>query len=116
MSEQIAKSVSRALLSYLELLATSGLVKIGLRATLHPENVSVAANIKEYDPGDNLIDNFVFYNHQVCYEAGSLHTKLGTLYMKALDNELIPVLHSQATNLSLDTPIILELIFHILDD
>lgn len=52
----------------------------------------------------------------MCYEAGSQHTKLGTLYMKALDNELIPVLHNQATNLNLDTPIVLELIFHILDD
>ncbi len=52
----------------------------------------------------------------MCYEAGSQYTKLGTLYMKALDNELIPVLHNQATNLNLDTPIVLELIFHILDD
>lgn len=40
LSEQIAKSVSKALLSYLDLLATSGFVKLGLRATLHTENVS----------------------------------------------------------------------------
>lgn len=41
LSEQIAKSVSKALLSYLDLLATNGFVKLGLRATLHTENVSL---------------------------------------------------------------------------
>lgn len=40
LSEQIARSVTKALLSYLDLLATSGFVKLGLRATLHTENVS----------------------------------------------------------------------------
>lgn len=53
---------------------------------------------------------------QVCYEAGSQNTKLGPLYMNSLDNELIPMLHRQATNLQLDSPIIVELLFHILDE
>lgn len=51
---------------------------------------------------------------QVCYEAGSNYQKLTPLYMNALDNEIIGVLHNQATNLSIDTSIVLELVFHIL--
>lgn len=35
--------------------------------------------------------------------------------MNALDNELVPTLHRQASNLHIDTPVVLELIFHILD-
>lgn len=36
--------------------------------------------------------------------------------MNPLDNELIPTLHRQASNLISDaSPLILELIFHILD-
>lgn len=35
--------------------------------------------------------------------------------MNALDNELIPTLDRQASKLLTDTPIILELVFHILD-
>lgn len=58
---------------------------------------------------------FFFKNSQVCYEAGSQHAKLAPLYMNALDNELIGTLHQQANNLHIDTPIILELIFCILD-
>jgi Domain of unknown function (DUF3480) len=40
LSEQIARSTCLALLSFLDLLATNGLRKIGLRVTLDPENVS----------------------------------------------------------------------------
>ncbi|XP_037925366.1 LOW QUALITY PROTEIN: zinc finger FYVE domain-containing protein 9 [Hermetia illucens] len=89
-SEQIAKSASSALVSFLDLLAASGCVRIGLRVTLHQDNV--------------------------CYETGSLNSKLPPLYMNALDNELIPTLHRLGTSLhGIGKPIIFELIFHILD-
>lgn len=89
LSEQIARSASVALLSFLDLLAANGLTKLAIRATLDQD--------------------------QVCYEAGSNYDKLAPLYMNALDNELIPTLHRHATNLQLDQTICLELIFHILD-
>lgn len=89
LSEQIAKSVSMALVSFLDLLAANGLVKLAVRATLDQD--------------------------QVCYEAGSNYEKLAPLYMNALDNELVPTLHRQATNLQLDQSIVIELVFHILD-
>lgn len=89
LSEQIARSASMALVSFLDLLATNGMTKLAIRATLDQD--------------------------QVCYEAGSNHDKLAPLYMNALDNELIPTLHRQATNLQLDQTICLELIFHIMD-
>lgn len=89
LSEQIARSASIALVTFLDLLAANGLFKLAIRATLDQD--------------------------QVCYEAGSNYDKLAPLYMNALDNELIPTLHRQATNLQLDQTIIIELIFHILD-
>lgn len=89
LSEQIARGASVALVSFLDLLATSGLTKLAIRATLDQD--------------------------QVCYEAVSNNYKFPPLYMNALDNELIPTLHRQATNLQLDQTICLELIFHILD-
>lgn len=88
-SEQIARSASMALVSLLDLLATNGMTKLAIRATLDQD--------------------------QVCYEAGSNYDKLAPLYMNALDNELIPTLHRQATNLQLDQTISLELVFHIMD-
>lgn len=39
LSEHIARSAAAALVTYLDLLAASGFLKIGLRATLHLENV-----------------------------------------------------------------------------
>lgn len=88
LSEQIARSASMALVSFLDLLSTS-MTKLAIRATLDQD--------------------------QVCYEAGSNYDKLPPLYMNALDNELIPTLHRQATNLQLDQTICLELVFHIMD-
>jgi len=38
-AEQLARSASMALLPFLDLLATAGINKIGLRATLDQENV-----------------------------------------------------------------------------
>lgn len=46
LSEQIARSASKALVSFLDLLAASGFVKIGIRATLHLENVSISVSSK----------------------------------------------------------------------
>uniref|UniRef100_A0A1L8E370 Putative smad anchor for receptor activation n=1 Tax=Nyssomyia neivai TaxID=330878 RepID=A0A1L8E370_9DIPT len=88
-AEQIAQSTAVALVSFLDLLAANGLRRIGLRTTLDQETV--------------------------CYEAGSHQQKLPPLYMDVLDNELIPTLHRQVTNLQIDNPIIVELIFDILD-
>ncbi|GAB0086897.1 Zinc finger FYVE domain-containing protein [Sergentomyia squamirostris] len=88
-SEQIAQSTAVALVSFLDLLAANALRRIGLRTTLDQETV--------------------------CYEAGSCGQKLPPLYMDVLDNELIPTLHRQVTNLQIDNPIIVELIFDILD-
>ncbi|TMW39663.1 hypothetical protein DOY81_015257, partial [Sarcophaga bullata] len=62
MTEQIARSTSMALVPFLDLLAASKSTKIGLRATLHQDNV--------------------------CYEAGTRGSKLPPLYMNALDNHL----------------------------
>lgn len=39
LSEKIARSASIALVSFLDLLAASGYIKIGLRANLHLDNV-----------------------------------------------------------------------------
>lgn len=89
LSEQVAKSACTALVAFLDLLASNGFHKIGLRIMLDSENVS--------------------------YEAGSQFNKLGPLYMNALDNELIGTLNRQANNLALDQQIIIELIFHILN-
>uniref|UniRef100_A0A1Q3F4J8 Putative smad anchor for receptor activation n=1 Tax=Culex tarsalis TaxID=7177 RepID=A0A1Q3F4J8_CULTA len=89
LSEQVAKSACTALVAFLDLLASNGCHKIGLRIMLDSEQVS--------------------------YEAGSQYNKLGSLYMNALDNELIGTLNRQANSLHLDQQIIVELIFHILD-
>ncbi|XP_058467089.1 zinc finger FYVE domain-containing protein 9 [Malaya genurostris] len=89
LSEEMAKSACTALVAFLDLLASNGCLKIGLRIVLDTENVS--------------------------YEAGSQFSKLGPLYMNALDNELIGTLNRQANTLHLDQQIIVELIFHILD-
>ena len=51
---------------------------------------------------------------QVSYEAGSNEKKLPALYMNDLDSELIPVIH-RAASMNEDGPLILELIFYILD-
>ncbi|XP_055599672.1 zinc finger FYVE domain-containing protein 9 [Uranotaenia lowii] len=89
LSEQVARSACMALVAFLDLLASNGFLKIGLRIMLDAENVS--------------------------YEAGSQFSKLGPLYMNALDNQLIGTLNHQANNLHLDQQIVFELIFHIMN-
>ncbi|KAL3271061.1 hypothetical protein HHI36_021561 [Cryptolaemus montrouzieri] len=88
-SESIAKATCQALVKYLDLLVSNSFYKIGLRVNLHVENVS--------------------------YSAGSNNVKLPPIYMKSLDNELIPVLHRITSNNIAEKPIILELIFRILN-
>lgn len=90
LAEHVARSACIALVTFLDLLAANGLVKLALRATLDPD--------------------------QVCYEAGSNYEKLAPLYMNALDNELVPTLHRQASNLQLEQSITIELVFHILEE
>ncbi|XP_073812365.1 smad anchor for receptor activation [Musca autumnalis] len=87
MTEQIARSTSMALVPFLDLLVASKSTKIGLRATLHQDNV--------------------------CYEAGARGSKLPPLYMNALDNHLIPTLHGISSGI--EEALILELIFYILN-
>ncbi|XP_077274270.1 smad anchor for receptor activation isoform X2 [Temnothorax americanus] len=89
LSGSIAKATCAALVKLLDLLATAGLTKLGVRTTIHPDNVG--------------------------YEAGSEGTKLPPIYMKSLDNELIQVLH-KAVQSSQDAHTVLELIFYVLED
>ncbi|XP_050447363.1 uncharacterized protein LOC126849491 isoform X2 [Cataglyphis hispanica] len=89
LSGNIAKATCAALVKLLDLLATAGLTKLGVRATIHSDNVG--------------------------YEAGSEGIKLPPIYMKSLDNELIQVLHKAAQN-SQDAHTVLELIFYVLED
>ncbi|XP_043252358.1 zinc finger FYVE domain-containing protein 9 isoform X2 [Colletes gigas] len=88
LSGNIAKATCTALVKLLDLLATAGLMKLGVRTTIHPDNVG--------------------------YEAGSEGMKLPPIYMNSLDNELIQVLHKAAQS-SQDTHTVLELIFYILN-
>ncbi|XP_056648092.1 zinc finger FYVE domain-containing protein 9 [Diorhabda sublineata] len=89
LSEGIAKAVCDALVNYLDLLVTNNFYKIGIRTNLQVDNVS--------------------------YCGGSNNTKLPPIYMKSLDNELIPVLHRLTSNNLGENCIILELIFRILN-
>ncbi|KAJ8911303.1 hypothetical protein NQ315_016997 [Exocentrus adspersus] len=88
-SESIAKATCEALVKYLDLLVANNSQKIGIRTTLHVDNVS--------------------------YLAGSNGSKLPPIYMKSLDNELIPVLHRITTNNLGEHSIVLELVFRILN-
>lgn len=45
MTEQIARSTSMALVPFLDLLVASKSTKIGLRATLHQDNVSYICSL-----------------------------------------------------------------------
>ncbi|KAI4455345.1 zinc finger fyve domain-containing protein [Holotrichia oblita] len=88
-SESISKATCQALVKYLDLLTSNNFYKIGIRTMLHVENVS--------------------------YSAGSNNIKLPPIYMKNLDNELIPILHRITSNNLGDNAITLELIFRILN-
>ncbi|KAF2882827.1 hypothetical protein ILUMI_23339 [Ignelater luminosus] len=89
LAESISKATCQALVKYLDLLSSNNFYKIGIRTTLHVENVS--------------------------YSAGSNGMKLPPIYMKSLDNELIPVLHRITSNNLGESAIVLELVFRILN-
>ena len=67
----------------------------------------------------NFKSNYITLNSvfllclKVCYEAGTRGSKLPPLYMNALENHLIPTLHSISSGI--EESIILELIFYILN-
>ncbi|XP_058115928.1 zinc finger FYVE domain-containing protein 9 [Anopheles ziemanni] len=90
LSETVAKSACKALVEYLDLLASNGHSKIALR---------ISSN-----------------RGQMSYVAGSGGSKLAPLYSNALGQEVMGMLQRQATALHLDQhDIVFELIFHILD-
>lgn len=105
--EPIAKACGNALLPFMDLMAVNQLRKIGIRVTLG-ENVSqclvISAHFKCF-----------FIIIQIKYLAGSNGLVFSPIYMNALDNELIAVIHRQASNMSRDSNITLELIFYILN-
>ncbi|XP_069952748.1 zinc finger FYVE domain-containing protein 16 isoform X3 [Cherax quadricarinatus] len=88
LSELLARSFCVALTPHLADLYNSGHTRLGLRTTIHQDSVG--------------------------YEAGSSGSRLPASCMNDLDMELIPVIHRAATNIT-DQPIILELVFHIME-
>lgn len=88
-ASDIARATCAALVKYLDLLASNNFYKVGIRTNLHIENVS--------------------------YSAGSNGIKLPPIYMKSLDNELIPVLHRITASNSYASAVVLELVFRILN-
>lgn len=88
LAETLAQACCIALTPHLDRLNESAVMKLGLRVNIESERVG--------------------------YEIGSNGVKLPDFYMNDLDNELIPVIHNAASH-SQDGPIVLELIFHILD-
>eukprot|EP00058_Branchiostoma_floridae_P021399 XP_002606889.1 hypothetical protein BRAFLDRAFT_91658 [Branchiostoma floridae] len=87
LAESIATATCVALVQHLDSLREAGMNKLGLRVNIDRDEVG--------------------------YVAGSKGQFLPPLYMTDLDNELIPVIHNAAAS-NQDTPIRLELIFHIL--
>ncbi|XP_066297796.1 zinc finger FYVE domain-containing protein 16-like [Branchiostoma lanceolatum] len=87
LAESIATATCVALVQHLDSLREAGMNKLGLRVNIDRDEVG--------------------------YVAGSKSQFLPPLYMTDLDNELIPVIHNAAAS-NQDTPIRLELIFHIL--
>ncbi|XP_042860143.1 uncharacterized protein LOC122245989 isoform X2 [Penaeus japonicus] len=88
LSEVLARAFCVALTPHLSDLYLNGHSRLGLRATVHQDNVG--------------------------YEAGSSGNRLPAACMNDLDMELIPVIHRAAANIT-DQPIILELVFHIME-
>ncbi|XP_033127020.1 zinc finger FYVE domain-containing protein 9-like, partial [Anneissia japonica] len=88
LAETLATSCCVALVQHLDSLKESGMAKIALRVTVDAERVG--------------------------YEAGSNGQALPASYMNSLDNEMIPVLHNAVSQFE-DGPVIMELIFHIID-
>ncbi|RXG69119.1 Zinc finger FYVE domain-containing protein 9 [Armadillidium vulgare] len=88
LAESLARACCMALIPHLALLYDSGPNRLALRVTIHQDNVE--------------------------YEAGLGGKRLLPLCMNELDAELIPVIHRAAANIA-DQAIILELLFHIME-
>ncbi|KAK3108885.1 hypothetical protein FSP39_017895 [Pinctada imbricata] len=88
LADTLANATCIALTPHLDKLREAALVKIGLRVTIETEKVG--------------------------YEVGANEERLPDTYMNDLDNELIPVIHSAASQ-NHGGSIILELVFHVLD-
>ncbi|XP_028589317.2 zinc finger FYVE domain-containing protein 9 isoform X1 [Podarcis muralis] len=89
LTENVAKAFCLALCPHLKLLKEDGMTKLGLRVTLDAD--------------------------QVGYQAGSNGQPLPAQYMNDLDSALVPVIHGGACQLS-EGPVIMELIFYILEN
>ncbi|XP_068208992.1 zinc finger FYVE domain-containing protein 16-like isoform X3 [Palaemon carinicauda] len=88
LSEILARAFCVALTPHLADMYVNGHTRLGLRSTIHQDSVG--------------------------YEAGSSGSRLPAPCMNDLDTELIPVIHRAAANVT-DEPIILELVFHIME-
>lgn len=88
LSEILARAFCVALTPHLADMHANGYSRLGLRSTIHQDSVG--------------------------YEAGSSGSRLPASCMNDLDTELIPVIHRAAANIT-DQPIILELVFHIME-
>ncbi|XP_033738011.1 uncharacterized protein LOC117325699 isoform X2 [Pecten maximus] len=87
LAETLSNACCIALTRHLDSLHDASLIKIGLRVNIEAEKVG--------------------------YEIGANEEKLPDVYMNDLDNELIPVIHSAASQ-NHGGAIVLELIFHVL--
>ncbi|XP_060082320.1 zinc finger FYVE domain-containing protein 9-like [Ylistrum balloti] len=87
LAETLSNACCIALTRHLDSLYDASLTKIGLRVNIEAEKVG--------------------------YEIGANEEKLPDVYMNDLDNELIPVIHSAASQ-NHGGAIVLELIFHVL--
>ncbi|ESO88131.1 hypothetical protein LOTGIDRAFT_193725 [Lottia gigantea] len=88
LGEMLASSFCIAMTPHLDRLKEASLTKLGLRVRLDSESVG--------------------------YEIGGNNEKLPDFYMNDLDSALIPVIHGAASQ-NQDGPIVMELIFHVLD-
>ncbi|XP_045905884.1 zinc finger FYVE domain-containing protein 9 [Micropterus dolomieu] len=89
LTERIARTFCLALCPHLKLLKEDGMAKLGLRVA--------------------------FDSQEVGYVAGSNGQPLPAQYLNTLDSTLIPVIHSRGRKRD-DEPIVMELIFYILEN
>ncbi|XP_041647629.1 zinc finger FYVE domain-containing protein 9 [Cheilinus undulatus] len=89
LTERIARAFCLALCPHLKLLKEDGMAKLGLRVA--------------------------FESQEVGFVAGSNGQPLPAQYLNALDSVLIPVIHSRGRKRG-DEPIVMELIFYILEN
>lgn len=87
-AESLATATCTALCDFLDLLAQGGFSRIAVRANIHQDNVG--------------------------YIVGGQGERLPPIYMKTLDSTLVPVLHHTANIISNSSPLVLELLFHIM--